>query len=59
MNNFINRFTVKRLEYAQQEIVRQVYTPRVDLEDGICGIGESSERIEAIKNFQKKPAEVI
>ncbi|PWA98161.1 ulp1 protease family, C-terminal catalytic domain-containing protein [Artemisia annua] len=49
----------KQLEYRKEEIARQVLTPRVELGDGICGIGESSNRIEAVKKFQKKPAELL
>nr|GEV86000.1 hypothetical protein [Tanacetum cinerariifolium] len=47
----------KELEYNQGDIICHIYTPRVDIEDGVFGIAEGSNRIEAIRQFQKKKAE--
>ncbi|GKC77611.1 hypothetical protein Tco_1128385, partial [Tanacetum coccineum] len=44
----------KELAYNQGDILHQVYTPKVDLEDGVFGVAEGSNRIEAIKQFQKR-----
>ncbi|GKD79701.1 hypothetical protein Tco_1342322, partial [Tanacetum coccineum] len=44
----------KELAYNQGDILRQVYTPKVDLEYGVFGVVEGSNKIEAIKQFQKR-----
>ncbi|GKA42690.1 retrovirus-related pol polyprotein from transposon TNT 1-94 [Tanacetum coccineum] len=47
----------KELGYNQEDITHHVYTPKVNLEDGVFEIAEGSNKIEAIKQFQKKKAE--
>ncbi|GJS73830.1 putative reverse transcriptase domain-containing protein, partial [Tanacetum coccineum] len=41
----------------QGDIIRQMYSPKVKLEDGVFAIAEGTNKIEAIKQFQKKKAE--
>nr|GFC14808.1 hypothetical protein [Tanacetum cinerariifolium] len=41
----------------QGDIVRHVYTPKVNLEDGVFGDVEGSNKMEAIKKFQKRTDE--
>ncbi|GJT44961.1 hypothetical protein Tco_0953676 [Tanacetum coccineum] len=40
------------------DILRHVYTPKVDLEDNVFGDVEGSNKMEAIKQFQKRTAEL-
>ncbi|GJT28988.1 ulp1 protease family, C-terminal catalytic domain-containing protein [Tanacetum coccineum] len=42
----------------QYDILRHVYTPKVDLEDGVFGDVEGTNKMEAIKHFQKRTDEV-
>ncbi|GJV33820.1 putative ribonuclease H-like domain-containing protein [Tanacetum coccineum] len=48
----------KELVYNQGDILRHIYTPKVDLEDGVFGVAEGSNKIKAIKQFQKRKANV-
>ncbi|GJV53788.1 hypothetical protein Tco_1449529 [Tanacetum coccineum] len=41
----------------QGDILRHVYTPKVNLEDGVFGDVEGSSKMEAIKQFQKRTTE--
>ncbi|GJU93002.1 hypothetical protein Tco_1317758 [Tanacetum coccineum] len=41
----------------QYDILRHVYTPKVDLEDGVFGDVEGTNKMEAIKHFKKRTDE--
>ncbi|GJX68282.1 hypothetical protein Tco_0304009 [Tanacetum coccineum] len=55
----MNNSPAKELGHNQGDIIRHVYTSKVDLEDGVFKIAKGSNKIEATKQFQKKKAELI
>ncbi|GJZ61765.1 hypothetical protein Tco_0617902 [Tanacetum coccineum] len=59
VENFDPDKCVIRMNDDKGDIIRHVYTPKVDLEDGVFEDVEGSKKMEAIKQFQKRTTEGI